>query len=132
MSQNRTLAEETLEMIQAQTAALEKAAQFYQEKEAETQLVEAKIPQVVELLVSQGKIEPEEREKCASALRDPATALELFKNALLHRSDSSAQIPGQIVDRDGNVANVKNAFVTGYRNNSHSAATAAADRILFG
>src|SRR5262245_4904453 len=68
-----------VDTIETVSACLDKAAQLYQTKEAEFKAVRSLIPEVVEALVSNGRIEPEEKEATARALADPVQTLQLLK-----------------------------------------------------
>jgi hypothetical protein len=98
------LNQEVVEAVELAGATLEKAARAYQAEQARFQVIKAKIPEVVEALVTNGRIEPEEKEACAKALEDPLQTLELLKWAAHHRLAAEGGLPATEVDKDGRPA----------------------------
>ncbi len=95
------LAEETVEAFQLVSATLEKAAQAYQTKQAQDDAIRRLIPDVVDALLINGRIEGEDKEACAKALRDPIKTLELLKFAASHRVAGEGSLPATPASRDG-------------------------------
>lgn len=66
-------------------AALQQAAADYERHTKQASAVNQLIPTCVDALVEHGRINPEQREKVASALRDPAQAILLLTKLAAHR-----------------------------------------------
>lgn len=95
-----TLPEKVIEHIGYSSAALEKAAAEKAAWEAQQQKVAALIPAAVDALVSGERIEEDQRQKAAEALRDPVKALEILTKVAVHRNASERAL-GQPVAGDG-------------------------------
>lgn len=81
---NMTLPEKVIEQITLSNVALEKAASIEQRAATKQASVDALIPKVVDALVDNDRIHPNEREKAASMLRDPVQALNLLMSCAQH------------------------------------------------
>lgn len=111
-----TLPEKVLDQIGYSSAALEKAAaerKVHQEKQA---AVEALIPRVCDAMIEHERITPDQREKLAAQLKDPARVLELMIKVAGHRNPKEMAVLGQGVAANGHekVASVNSPF-TGQR-----------------
>lgn len=84
--QGLTMAEKVLEHLQVSEQGLKKAAEAEAAHRAKQAQVEALIPQVLDTMISHGRIRPDQREKLAQALRDPARSLELMISVAGHRN----------------------------------------------
>jgi len=107
----KTLPEKVLDHVGYSSAALEKAAtarKAHQTKQAE---VKSLIPQVCDVLIEHERITPDQREKLAAALEDPARVLELMIKVAGHRNATEMAVLGQGVGSDGQV---KTAAANGY------------------
>lgn len=82
----QTTAEKVIDLIGYSQAALTKAHQRIQALEKQAAAAASKIPQVVEALVENERIDPTQREKAAQQLRDPARALEILMAVARHRN----------------------------------------------
>jgi hypothetical protein len=87
--------EKVVNVIEVAGAALERHAQFYQEKQAEANQVAAAIPDVVQILVQHGRIEPGEAKEAAEALKDHRKTLQLLKLAAVHMTAEEEARLGQ-------------------------------------
>lgn len=98
-----SLEEDVVEACQVFGATMEKAAQAYQAATTTAAAVRAKIPEVVEALVVNGRIDGEDKEACARALEDPLKTLELLKFAAAHRTagEGGQSLPATEVDANG-------------------------------
>lgn len=86
VADNLTLPEKVIELVNISDAALEKAAAA-QTKTAEAQTKTASlIPKVVDTMVQFNRINPDQREKLAQALKDPVQVLELLMKVAGHRN----------------------------------------------
>lgn len=81
-----TLPEKVVEYIGFSAAALEKAAAVMTQTERAKQACLALIPKAVDALVNGERITPEQREKAAQILADPAQTLELLIKVAGHRN----------------------------------------------
>ncbi len=88
----QTTAEKIVDFIGYSQAALQKAHQQLAEFKKTAAAVSAKIPQVVEALVANDRIDPSQREKAAQLLRDPETALEVLVEVAKHRNAEEARL----------------------------------------
>lgn len=86
VSDDLSLPEKVIELVNISNAALEKAAAA-QTKTAEAQTKTASlIPKVVDTMVQFNRINPDQREKLAKALTDPVQVLELLIKVAGHRN----------------------------------------------
>ncbi len=106
---------EVAETILVAHAALEKAAQAYQETTEKQAACNAVIPSLVDLAVKTAAIESDERDAFAQALTDPLKTLQLFKFALEQRW-SQSNVPGREVDSTGRAPQEKKASTYGRGN----------------
>jgi hypothetical protein len=111
----KPLEELALEVSEVTSAALEKAAQAYQQKEAEAREVNTKIPGVFDALVAANLLQPEEKEAAAKEMRNPVQVLEMLKLAAqaVQQQRSPTQLPATQVGPDGRPATVKSAGANG-------------------
>jgi len=102
---NMTLPEKVIEHITVSNTALEKAANDVQRQSAKQAAVDKLIPSVVEVMVQHERIQPNQREKLAEALKDPVKTLELMIKVAGHRnSDELAKLgQGVTTTPDGQV-----------------------------
>ena len=108
-----TLAEKVLEQIRVSDTVLQKAAaaeKTQQEKQAE---VAARIPDVVDALLRNERIQPSQQEKLAGMLHDPVKVLELMVKVADHRNADEVAKLGQ-----GVVGGEKTASVASNPSNS--------------
>ena len=63
-----------------------------QTKQASEQEIQRRIPQVIEALVDNERILPQEKEAAAQALTDHAEALRLLENLAKHRTEKEASL----------------------------------------
>lgn len=98
-----TLPEKVVESIRISDTALQKAAAA--EKAARTKQAEvnALIPKVVDTMIQHERITPQQREKLAEMLRDPAKTLELMMKVAGHRNADEIAKLGSGVTGDGQV-----------------------------
>lgn len=94
----------TVDAIQVAAVTLEKAARFYEASREKQAMVASMIPEVTAALVANGRIDPEDKAECASALADPVKALQLLKFAAEHRLSSESSLPTRLVDVNGNAS----------------------------
>jgi hypothetical protein len=92
MSTTLTTPQKVVDYVHCTNAALEKAAADRQTKLAQDQKVKALIPDCVEALISNGRVAPENREKLAAALTDPAKCVELLTKLAAHRVEAETQL----------------------------------------
>lgn len=98
-----TLPEKVIEHIRVSDIALEKAAAAEQ-KQTEKQAAVAKlIPQVCDAMITHNRARPDQREKLASLLADPAEALNLLIKVAGHRNDDELARLGQGASVDGTI-----------------------------
>ncbi len=96
-----TLPEKVIEHIRVSDHALTKAAAAEEATRAKQAEVDALIPQVCDVMVQFERITPQQRDKLAEMLRDPAKTLELMIKVAGHRNaDELAQL-GRGVTGDG-------------------------------
>jgi hypothetical protein len=86
MATQLTLPEKIVEHIGYSSAALEKAAAAIAQTDRVKAACQALIPGVVDALVENERILPEQREKAAATLADPVKALELLAHVAQHRN----------------------------------------------
>lgn len=91
MSDNKTAQlqqEKVLDFIEATGAIMEKSAALLAVKEAQDSQCAKLIPQVVEALLKNERIEPHEKDAAALVLTDPVKVLEILKKTAGHRNDA--------------------------------------------
>ena len=97
------LAEKVIEHINVSHHALEKAAAAEDAANVKQAEVAALIPQVVDTMIQHERITPNQREKLAEMLADPAKALELMIKVASHRNADELAKLGTGVAGDGQV-----------------------------
>lgn len=75
---NENLNDQLLDYVQCSATALDVAEKELSEKRAADVKVAALIPQALEALIANERIDPADREKAAAALKDPARVLEIL------------------------------------------------------
>lgn len=75
-----------VEYIKLSAPMLEQHLKSAADKEAQDSKVKQLIPQVVDALVQNGRLQDKDREKAAAALQDPVRALEIMINVSQHRA----------------------------------------------
>jgi hypothetical protein len=128
-----SLEEEIVHTIELNSAALTKAAQAYQYKEAMDRDIAEKIPVVIEALVVSRLIDAEDKEACDKALRDPLQTLELLKFAALEHQKSLATptpLPAKEVDANGRTKAAGAQVIGDVYRSGQSKASEAFDEIL--
>lgn len=95
-----TLPEKVIEQIRISDIGLQKAAAAEQAQQAKQAQVEALIPQVVDTMIRHERITPNQREKLAGMLRDPAQVLELMIKVAGHRNADELSRLGVSVNPD--------------------------------
>jgi hypothetical protein len=86
-----------LDTINVVGAILEKVGAAEAEKEAQAQRINVLVPQAVEALLANERIEPAQKEAAANALRDPSRVLEILIKTAYHRNHSEQIKVGQPV-----------------------------------
>jgi hypothetical protein len=81
-------AEKVLDYVEATGAILEKSAAMLAQKEAQDKQCAKLIPLAVEALLSNGRIEPHEKDAAAKILGDPSKVLEVLIKTAAHRNDA--------------------------------------------
>jgi len=81
-----TLAEKVLHQIRVSDTVLQKAASTEKEQQEKTAAITALIPSVVESLVQNERILPNQQEKLAEVLKDPVQTLDLLIKVAAHRT----------------------------------------------
>ncbi len=120
-----TTEQKIVEYATLTSASLEKAAAFYQQKQATDAAVADRIPAVVKAMVDHQRIEPGQAEKLAQALADPAKALDILLKVAGHRNDAEVAAEQTRLGRpQGDAATVKTGGArqpfTGQRNPGHA------------
>lgn len=90
-----TLAEKVLEQIRVSDTILQKAAAAEKQQEEKKAAVAARIPEVVDALLRNERIQPSQQEKLAGLLEDPAKVLELMIKVADHRNADEVAKLGQ-------------------------------------
>jgi len=114
-AQGPSLPERVVQHIQVSNTALEKASAFEQAHRHKQAQVEALIPQVVDTMVQHERITPNQREKLAEMLKDPAKVLELMVKVAGHRNTDEIARLGSGVDPNTQ-GQVKTAAANGQGN----------------
>lgn len=109
---NQTTAEKVLDLIGYSQAALEKAHRRFRALDKQAAAIAEKIPQVVEALVENDRIDPRQREKAAQQLRDPVRALEILMAVAQHRNAAELSHLGKPVAK---TAGPRRSVVVGER-----------------
>jgi len=128
-----SLEEATVKAMIATGALMTKAAQDFNKRQASAATIEKLAAEAAAELVSNGRIDAEERDACVAACRDHEKVLQLLKFAAAHRLLSETRdVPADQVDRRGQPAAVKSASfrVIGARYNESNAADEQYDRDL--
>lgn len=97
MPQTQTMPEKVLEYVQVTGAIMEKTAVMVAEKEAQDKKVSALIPQAVQALLDNERIEPHQKEAAEKVLQDPVKVLEILIKTAAHRNDAERARLGQPV-----------------------------------
>jgi hypothetical protein len=95
--------EKVIEYITVSSTALEKAAAFEKAAADKQTEVDALIPSVCDVMVQHERIQPNQREKLAAALKDPARALELLIKVAGHRNKDEIARLGSGIEANGQV-----------------------------
>ena len=95
--------EKVVEQIKVSDIAMQKAAAAEEAARTKQAECEALIPQVVDTMVKHERITPQQREKLAEMLRDPAKTLELMMKVAGHRNADEIAKLGSGVTGDGQV-----------------------------
>lgn len=95
------LPEKVIEFVSAASTGLQKAADFQQLVNTKHAECVRLIPEAVEAMVQHERIEPNQREKLAALLRDPAEVLKLLVKVAAHRNRTEIATLGQGVGADG-------------------------------
>jgi len=96
-----TLPEKVIEHIRVSDHALTKAAAAEEAALTKQAEVNQLIPQVCDVMVKHERITPQQRDKLAEMLKDPAKALELMIKVAGHRNQDELSKLGQGVTGDG-------------------------------
>lgn len=81
---------DVVDYVEASTTALAQAATEQEKQAAQKQACADIIPDVVEALATNGRIEPHEKEAAAVALADPVQALQLLAKTAAHKNTAEA------------------------------------------
>jgi hypothetical protein len=84
-----------LDYIAVTTSAMQKAAEAEKKQRETDDAVRALIPQVCDTMVTFERCRPDEREKLAAALADPAQALKLLIDVAGHRNKEEMAVLGK-------------------------------------
>lgn len=76
-----------LETVEKVGVYLERTQQMYQEKRAEEERIADEIPRVVDALIKNGRIRPDERDEAAVLLQDHLTTLKILERTASHRTN---------------------------------------------
>jgi len=95
------LQEKLLDYIACTGAVLEKTAAAEVEKQAELKKIEELIPQAVDALLENQRIEPHQKEAAARLLLDPVKALEILIKTAYHRNPAEQASLGTPVPAGG-------------------------------
>lgn len=106
-----TLPEKVLEHVKVSSIALEKAAAAEEARQTKQAEVDAIIPGVCDTLVEHERIRPEQRDKLAEALKDPAEVLNILIKVANHKNSAEQGKLGAGVDPNGTT---KTAGARGY------------------
>lgn len=101
--QGLSLPEKVIQHIQLTDTALQKAAAFEKTAATKQAAYESKIPAVVAAMVQFERIAPNQKEKLAEMLKDPAQALDLMIKLAGHRNTEELARLGTGVGLDGQV-----------------------------
>jgi hypothetical protein len=91
------LQEKVLDFINCSGAVMEKAAQMQSEKDARDTAIAELIPQAVQALLENERIEPHQKEAAERILRDPVQALKVLIKTAHHRNDAERATLGKPV-----------------------------------
>jgi len=86
MSDKNVLVQKVIDYIGFSDAAMSKAAEVIQTRDAQQEKIAALIPEAVKACVEHERIEPHQKEALAAALRDPVRAIELVVKLASHRN----------------------------------------------
>lgn len=100
---NPILQQELLDYVQANGVLMEKAAEVHAQREAEKGACAALIPQAVQALLDNERIEPHQKEAAAQYLSDPVKVLEILIKTAGHRNQAEQQTVGKPVAPQGQV-----------------------------
>lgn len=104
---DETFAEKVIDTFQVAGAALQQHEKAAADQLATAEKVAAEIPATVKALLDNKLIEPEEKEACERALRDPVQTLRLLKQAA--EFQPTPILAGQPVDKTGRSPQEKTA-----------------------
>ena len=82
----QTLEQKFVDYVTMTSAAMEKVAQDERQKAAVAAELDALIPQAVQAMVANERIQPGQAEKLAKALRNPVAAIEILAKTADHRN----------------------------------------------
>jgi hypothetical protein len=91
------LQSKVLDFIACSGAIMEKMAQQQAEKEAQDKEITELIPQVVQALLDNERIEPHQKEAAERVLRDPVQTLKVLLKTAGHRNDAERAAIGKPV-----------------------------------
>lgn len=125
----KSLQEKVLDYIQVTGAALEKAEKQAETKQAAEQTVKEMIPGVIETLLRNGRIEPNEKTAAAELLKDPIMVMKLLSKTAEHRNaEEAAQLGTQTTKQaSAHVMGSLNSPYVGVRTSGEK----ESDRVLF-
>lgn len=95
------LQEKVLDFINCSGAVMEKAAQMQTEKDAQDAAIAELIPQAVQALLENERIEPHQKEAAERILRDPVQAMKVLIKTAYHRNDAERASLGKPVTPAG-------------------------------
>jgi hypothetical protein len=95
------LQEKVLDFISCSGAVLEKAAQLQSEKEAQDTALAELIPQAIQALLENERIEPHQKEAAERVLRNPVEAMKVLIKTAYHRNDAERAALGKPVTPAG-------------------------------
>lgn len=126
----QTLQEKVLSYIECTGTALAKAEKVAQEKNAQDEQLSKLIPDTVEKLLRNGRIEPHQKQAAADLLRDPVKALEILGRTAEHRNDEETMRLGTQVNTKAASAHVPGSINSPYVG-ARTSQDKDSDRILF-
>lgn len=98
-----SLPERVIQQIQASAAGMDKAAAVIRKNQEKQAAIKALIPQVVDTMVKNERIFPNQREKLAETLQDPVKVMELLIKVAGHRNNDELARLGQGIGNNGQV-----------------------------
>lgn len=103
-----------LNTFAAYGAMIEKTSAMLEEKKAQDNKIAALVPQAVESLLANERIEPGQKEAAALALQDPVRALEILIKVAYHRNQTEKAKIGSPVAPRQKTASASNSLTSSY------------------